>query len=146
VVGPGGGAATTFATGLSSPQGLAFDALGNLYVTDAGLAEVLMYGPGGGSSPVVDSSGGYASPEGLAFTPVPEPSALALLGVGAVALAGYCCRRSQLVRLNTSIASRPTSSATCSGAAKRRSGIAPCSARPTSPSRPPRPGRLAKRG
>ena len=84
-----GGVQSTFASGLIKVDGgLAFNSAGNLFVAE--------YGNGlGYSGNIVEftpdrmestfASGLYA-PEALAFQPVPEPSTLGLLAVGATAL------------------------------------------------------------
>jgi DNA-binding beta-propeller fold protein YncE len=54
---------------LAGPQGLAFDAAGNLWVADSDNNRL------------------------QEFSPVPEPSSLVLLGIGALSLLGYVWRR-----------------------------------------------------
>jgi len=86
------GAQTTFATWLS-PCGLAFDSAGNLFDADDSWGNddywgrIFEFTPGGGQS---NFAGGLNGPSFLAFQgvilPVPEPSALGLLALGAIAL------------------------------------------------------------
>ena len=64
VVGPGGGAVTTFATGFSSPDGIAFDKAGNLYVANE-TGTVSLVGPGGGVATTF--AAGLTGPSGLVF-------------------------------------------------------------------------------
>ena len=64
VLGPGGGAATTFATGFHNPAGLAFDAAGNLYVANLTANTVSEVTPGG---VVTTFATGFSGPAGLAF-------------------------------------------------------------------------------
>ena len=55
---------STFASGFSSPEGLAFDAAGNLYVGNTNSATVSKVTPAG----VVSTfASGFSGPEGLAF-------------------------------------------------------------------------------
>jgi len=56
---------STFATGLSSPYGIAFDAIGNLYVDDLGNNAICKVNPSGVVSTFVSS--GINSPRGLVF-------------------------------------------------------------------------------
>jgi sugar lactone lactonase YvrE len=61
------GHVTTFAsTGLSQPQGLAFDSAGNLYVANAGNNTIEEFTPGGVGS-VFASGAALSTPVGLAF-------------------------------------------------------------------------------
>jgi hypothetical protein len=64
-VGPGGGAATTFATGFNGPVGLAFDSQGNLYAANRGNLTVSEVGPGGGAATTFAT--GFSFTAGLAF-------------------------------------------------------------------------------
>jgi hypothetical protein len=66
------GVKTTFATGLTTPRGLAFDSSGNLFVAEAGLPEtnvigdILKFFPDG--THTVFASG-FGRPEFLTFGP-----------------------------------------------------------------------------
>src|ERR1700722_11768773 len=62
-ISPGGGQ-TTFASGLSAPQGLAFDNAGNLYVANAGANDIIKITPNGTQSLFAT---GFVGPFGLAF-------------------------------------------------------------------------------
>jgi hypothetical protein len=93
-VGPGGGAATPFATGFSSPIGLEFGADGMLYVANSGNGTISRVGPGGGTATVYAT--GIGRPSFLASA-IPEPSTFLLCGaVAALAvmrrrrIAGSC--------------------------------------------------------
>jgi glucose/arabinose dehydrogenase len=90
------GGARTIASGLADPNGLAFDGTGDLFEADYGSGQIneftfspILLGlgpkPAPGSSESIFASG-LDGPVGLAFQPVPEPSALGLLAVGATAL------------------------------------------------------------
>jgi sugar lactone lactonase YvrE len=91
-VGPGGGVATTFATGFNGPDGLAFDASGNLYVANRGVGTVSKVTPGGSVSTFAT---GLNNPRFLAFSPaaVPEPSSLVLMTTGLAGVAAWVRRR-----------------------------------------------------
>ena len=78
-----GGAQSTFASGFSFPTGLAFNSAGNLFVADNTFGSITKITPGGAQSTFVS---GLNNPFALAFQPVPEPSVLGLLAIGAAAL------------------------------------------------------------
>jgi hypothetical protein len=82
-----GGAQSTFASGLSSPAGLAFDSAGNLFEAERGPdafnGSINEFTPDGAQSIFAS---GLSGPYGLAFQPVPEPSVFGLLTVGSTAL------------------------------------------------------------
>ena len=56
--------ATVYAEGLESPDGLAFDSTGLLYVAEERAGQVSQIGPTGGVTPVIT---GLTNPEGIAF-------------------------------------------------------------------------------
>jgi glucose/arabinose dehydrogenase len=66
-VAPGGSPVTTYATGLNNPQGLAFDAAGNLYVANGDAGTVSRVPPGGGAA--APFATGFNGPTGVAFGP-----------------------------------------------------------------------------
>ncbi len=80
-----GGTQSTFATLSNSalPNLLAFNNAGTLFVTDNS-GHIDEFTAGGTESTFATQSGGVI--DGLAFAPVPEPSSLALAGLGGVAL------------------------------------------------------------
>ena len=94
-----GGSVSTFATLPSDadPYDLAFDRLGNLYVTNArSSGSIFQITPSGVVSTF--ATGGLHLPDCIVMAPaystlVPEPSTLTLLGVGAVSLLTYGWRR-----------------------------------------------------
>ena len=94
-MGPGGGVATTFASGFSAPEGLTFDAAGNLYVVNAGDNTVKMVGPGGGVATTFAT--GFDAPRAIVFVPgaasVPEPTSVTLMGIGIAVAMGAAWRR-----------------------------------------------------
>jgi hypothetical protein len=69
---------------LNDPQGLAFDSVGDLFVATS-VGNIYEFTPGGAETTFAT---GLTIPTFLAFgpVPVPEPSALGLLAVGAIAL------------------------------------------------------------
>ena len=83
-----GGARTTFASGLSLPDGLAFNSAGDLFEADNGSGNIYEYTPSGVQQTPPFASGftGLHNLTFLAFQPVPEPSVLGLLAVGVTAL------------------------------------------------------------
>jgi len=70
--------------GLLTPRGMAFGPDGNFYVASFNTNNVLRYNGRTGAFMDIFASG--ASPIAIAFTPVPEPSALTLIGIGALIL------------------------------------------------------------
>jgi hypothetical protein len=85
------GTRSNFASGLSYPLGLVFDSAGNLFEADQGTSSVYEFTPSGARSTFASGS---LDPSFLAFQPVPEPSSLALLVLGSLALSGLLRRRS----------------------------------------------------
>ena len=79
------GVRSTFASGLSNPSGLAFNSTGDLFEGEYSSGNINEFTPGGAQSTFASGLPDYG-PIGLAFQPVPEPSALALLAVGVTAL------------------------------------------------------------
>jgi hypothetical protein len=81
------GIASTFVTGVSSPEGLAFDGAGNLFASDFLTGTVDEITPGGSISTFAT---GFGFPDrGLVFGPpsgTPEPFTLGL-GIAGIALA-----------------------------------------------------------
>src|SRR5262249_60036130 len=73
--------------GFRSRDGLAFDAAGNLYVSNFRSDTVSRVGPGGGAATTFAT--GFNGPAFLAFSPaaVPEPSSLALTALGLAGVA-----------------------------------------------------------
>jgi len=84
-----GGAQSTFASGLSYPEGLAFDSAGDLFVMNpsygSGHATIVEFTPDGAQS-TFDNWWGTDAPTSIAFQPAPEPSVFGLLTVGVTAL------------------------------------------------------------
>lgn len=79
------GVRSTFATlSQTDLDGLAFDSSGNLFVTGGNSGDLIEISPSG--TPSIFASG-KPFVVGVAFQPVPEPSTLALLAVGASAVA-----------------------------------------------------------
>ena len=81
------GVESTFASGLLTPTGLAFNSAGDLIVTSFFGHTIYEFTPSGAESTFAS---GLGAPTFLAFQgeilPVPEPSALGLVAVGAIAL------------------------------------------------------------
>ncbi|MGA9778081.1 MAG: SMP-30/gluconolactonase/LRE family protein [Verrucomicrobiia bacterium] len=77
------GAQTTIVSGLDYPRSLVFNSAGDLFVANSGDNNIIEITQGGAQSMFAS---GLDYPDGLAFQPVPEPSALGLLAVGATAL------------------------------------------------------------
>jgi len=81
------GSPITFATGLNNPAGLTFDGAGDLFVADSGSGHIFEFQNNDGtlSSTPVTYASGLGHPTFMAFGPaVPEPSILALAGLGAI--------------------------------------------------------------
>jgi sugar lactone lactonase YvrE len=80
-----GGVRSTFASGLNSPNDLAFNSAGNLFVGvsngNGSGGYIAEFTPGGAANTFAS---GIVEPNGLEFQPVPEPSAFALIGAGAL--------------------------------------------------------------
>jgi hypothetical protein len=57
----------TFATGLNTPFGLAFDTYGNLFASNAGNNTIVKITPAGSKSTFANASKGLSNPQGLAF-------------------------------------------------------------------------------
>jgi DNA-binding beta-propeller fold protein YncE len=57
-------------SGLSSPNGIAFDSAGNLFVANEGSNTIFRFTPGGLGSVFADASDGLSSPSGIAFDSV----------------------------------------------------------------------------
>jgi sugar lactone lactonase YvrE len=91
---PSGNFIGTFASGLTTPTAVAFDAPGNLFVADASATTNVVYEYDHAGSPLGTfigvGSDGLGAPAGLAFSPtpqpVPEPSTLALFIMAAAGL------------------------------------------------------------
>ncbi len=79
-----GGTVTTFASGLNNPDGLAFDSNGNLFAINLADNTISEIAPDG---TVSSFASGFDAPTYIAFQPAPEPSTLALAGLGAFAFA-----------------------------------------------------------
>jgi sugar lactone lactonase YvrE len=88
-----GGIESTFISGLTIPGEMAFNNAGDLLVPQSRSDEVLEFSSTGSPLQTITISGAQDL-DGLAFQPVPEPSTLALLGVGLAGFLAYA-RRSQ---------------------------------------------------
>lgn len=73
------------ATDLNFPWGVAFDPSGNLYVASSLDGKIQVFDGAGVFQSTLTS--GFVTPAALAFSPVPEPGTLVLLGGGAALLA-----------------------------------------------------------
>ena len=97
---PAGISLGTFAhTGLRDPFALAFDPQGDLYISNQSGGTIRRYSASGedlGNFATVTTA--FANPVGLAFLPVPEPTPLPilLLGAGVFRLFSGGCRQKQL--------------------------------------------------
>ena len=81
------GTGTIFASGLNDPEDLVFDDVGNLYEVDNGSGNIYKFSPSGSRSTFASGfPTGEDGPHALAFSPVPEPSTITLLALGAVGL------------------------------------------------------------
>ena len=96
-----GGIRSTLWSGFGDPFGLAFDASGNLFETDVLNQAVYEFDQQGNRSTFAT---GLQTPEHLVFAPVPEPSAVALLGIGAISLLGCAWRRRTIIHLPRGVA------------------------------------------
>ena len=83
------GVVSTFAHGLSNPVGLAFDSADNLFLSELGSGTIDKFTPGGSES--IFATGLYYNTF-IAIQPVPEPSTVWLLAIGAFTLLA-CHRR-----------------------------------------------------
>jgi sugar lactone lactonase YvrE len=82
--GPGGGAPSVFATLGTGSGGVAIDSQDNLFVSDGYGGHIIEYPHGGGPSTIIAT--GLGDGTGMAIQPVPEPTTIALLGIGGAAL------------------------------------------------------------
>jgi hypothetical protein len=90
-----GGTESDFGSRLAGPCGLAFDHAGTLFAADNVGLEVDGFTPAGVLSTTLQIQGGVWYPTALAYQPVPEPSALGLIAVGAAIL--HVHRRSAII-------------------------------------------------
>jgi hypothetical protein len=73
---------STFASSVGNPIGLAFDSAGNLFESNYSGQKIYEFTPGG----MLSTFASVSTPAFLAFQPVPEPSLLGLLAIGATVL------------------------------------------------------------
>ena len=81
---------------LLTPGGLAVGSNGNLFAASYGNSRIVSYTVTGGGTLAFNSSftaPGLSGPIYLAVLAVPEPSSVALMGIGAFGLAGFALRR-----------------------------------------------------
>jgi len=83
------GTGSLFASGLSSPTGLAFESNGDLLEADYASNTIYSFTPNGTQSVFANtgSPGSSFGPSFLAVVPIPEPSCIAMMGLGVVSLA-----------------------------------------------------------
>jgi PEP-CTERM motif len=83
------GTPSTFVSGIGTPSAMVFNSAGDLFVGQGLTSHILEYAPDGTPLQTITISGAQ-NVNGLAFQglalPVPEPSALALIAVGGVAV------------------------------------------------------------
>ena len=90
---PGGVGSVFASSGVNAPGGLAFDTAGNLYLANCGNSTIEKFTPGGVGSVFATNT---SNPRFIAFAPigaVPEPSSLALIGIGGLVLGCAAWRR-----------------------------------------------------
>jgi len=84
---------------INTPGGIIYDPYANrLYVASNGNDSVLVYNTLTNTldrTLISGAAGGLHGPIDLAYTPVPEPAAFALMGLGCFGVAGYAWRRSR---------------------------------------------------
>ena len=85
----------SFAAGLSHPYAVAINGADDVFVADSGSGNIYEYTPSGVKSTF--ASGLNNAVTGLAFQPVPEPSAWVLLAIGATILFPFV-RRTRIVQ------------------------------------------------
>jgi hypothetical protein len=82
------GTGSLFASGLSSPTGLAFESNGDLLEADYASNTIYSFTPNGTQSVFAStgSTGSSFGPSFIAVAPIPEPSGFAMVGLGVVSL------------------------------------------------------------